>query len=522
MSTLPMNMNINSHSTISPVFAIVMANFINKKFNGDYMIQSTLTLGIQQLMDHFLHGFDVNQISHYISIFSRFNVDNVDLSYLYILTIPIAIYLIWKYRHLISYFNQQEYVEMNSVDNSIYAKFILYIDTHPDCFHGINERCLDRTHENVSREMGRIISTEAYPIYNDGKWIQIDDKLFDIKGQVLLKRNYREITRKAKKDEESVTINLEFYSITLRLWTKDYSLLTKYHQHIEATIRGDNMIYYHTASGELMQEFLRIPNRIISEFQTNTMNTCFSRHKQYIWNICHNVHNNRTKMLSDGVVPRASFILHGPPGTGKSSMAYRIACAMGRHIYTIDILKMLDPFELDNRINNALDRVIVLDEFDKTLKKIVKEEEADSETLTVFDEHGQIKVEHKNKKEQRIRVTDLLSIFQGTVPKVGLILFATANDFDFIKETCPELVRPGRLTPLHFDYPDNKEIQEMTKYFFKRNLPFEIKLGHRIPHSQISEMIINIVYSDGTYQEYENYIRRIFGDYISEGCSAST
>lgn len=41
--------------------------------------------------------------------------------------------------------------------------------------------------------------------------------------------------------------------------------------------------------------------------------------------------------------------------------------------------------------------------------------------------------------------------------------------FQIIKETIPELIRPGRLTPVKFDYLDNATLNEICQFYFKQN-----------------------------------------------------
>jgi hypothetical protein len=73
-----------------------------------------------------------------------------------------------------------------------------------------------------------------------------------------------------------------------------------------------------------------------------------------------------------------------------------------------------------------------------------------------------------------ICLKDLLTIFQGPVPKSGQLIFATTNDYDEIKKMCPALFRHSRMTPILFGYCDRKTICDMFLYYFKREPPFYI------------------------------------------------
>lgn len=85
---------------------------------------------------------------------------------------------------------------------------------------------------------------------------------------------------------------------------------------------------------------------------------------------------------------------------------------------------------------------------------------------------------------------DLLEIFQGPVPFESMIMLASTNKYEDIKELCPELFRPGRMTPIYFGYIDKKTLQEISLYFFKQKLPFRIPQEITIPTSEIIELAL--------------------------------
>ena len=91
---------------------------------------------------------------------------------------------------------------------------------------------------------------------------------------------------------------------------------------------------------------------------------------------------------------------------------------------------------------------------------------------------------------EEIQLSDLLEIFQGPVPIDGLIAIATTNHFEEIKNMCPALFRPGRLTPIHFDYADGDTIQEISQYYYNKNVQIEIPEKTNIPTSLLIEMVI--------------------------------
>jgi arsenate reductase-like glutaredoxin family protein len=90
----------------------------------------------------------------------------------------------------------------------------------------------------------------------------------------------------------------------------------------------------------------------------------------------------------------------------------------------------------------------------------------------------------------RFSINDLLEIFQGTVPNDGAIIIATTNDYEEIREMCPALFRPGRLTPIYFGYADANILQEISNFYFKRDLEIPIPDKIDIPTSQIIQLAV--------------------------------
>jgi hypothetical protein len=88
-----------------------------------------------------------------------------------------------------------------------------------------------------------------------------------------------------------------------------------------------------------------------------------------------------------------------------------------------------------------------------------------------------------------ISLEDLLEIFQGPVPIEGAIIIATTNKFKEIYELCPALFRPGRLTPVEFDYLEQKTFTEISQYFYNKQPPFEININNKLSPSNIIEIV---------------------------------
>ena len=161
------------------------------------------------------------------------------------------------------------------------------------------------------------------------------------------------------------------------------------------------------------------------------------------------------------------LILHGPPGTGKSTFAYRIAHSLCRHIVSLclsDFINHKDRLyeiffgETDHEFTTK-NTVFILEEFDEFIDAI------ENQTISVKTLDKSIQKINMN-SENSLSIQDMLQILQGPVPNDGMIIIATTNHFEKIREKCPALVRPGRLTPYLFDYLDWGHFSELVEFFF--------------------------------------------------------
>lgn len=301
--------------------------------------------------------------------------------------------------------------------------------------------------------------------------------------------------------------------------------------------------------------------------------TFFHPQKRLIWNLCKKVHSDKEFFESLGQVPACNWILHGPPGTGKSTLPFRIAMSLGRHICSVDIKSIKnkrDAYQIFQNpvINGALrkpeDVVFVLDEFDMGIKHLAAKEKEKREVSKYMENHYSynygceysspvmqkrsipssfMKKKLEAKKKSKIKagkitkeeakseetsdalaeelfgdvdmefcVKDLLEILQGCIPAKGMILFATTNHFEEIRNICPALFRHGRLTPVHFDYPSIQTVQEISQHFYNQELDFDIPKSHTISTAQIIGTITNLKLFEETsgFLSFRNAMQEIF------------
>ena len=292
----------------------------------------------------------------------------------------------------------------------------------------------------------------------------------------------------------------------------------------------------------------------IEEREALYIKSFFHNDKHKLWAFLKNIQFNPEYLKSLGQSAQANLLFYGPPGVGKSSLAYRIAMALNRHIISLDIrdvqsrsdmYQLLTKPNIDGRNVNPCNCVFVFEEFDLSIKILYKEMQIREKKIkkwetdiNAFDIDKYLK-ELPNKREinevtekekeknnndddednkptkktyrkntntynyipeldltedkQKFSLNDLLEIFQGTVPNDGAIIIATTNHFEEIYKMCPALFRPGRLTPIYFGYADIKILQEMSMFYFNRQLTINIPNKINIPTSQIVQLAIDAI-----------------------------
>lgn len=309
----------------------------------------------------------------------------------------------------------------------------------------------------------------------------------------------------------------------------------------------------------------------------------FSNHKKFIFSIMKNKINYNINTSNSW----NNMILEGVPGVGKSSLIYRIALLLKRNIISIDLVLYLDKkkelyaifhgndFKLpndDTKTYNSNNCIIVLEEFDNTIEKLVELERLYKLKIKLINNSQKNKENNLNKKiehqtteiqsndnenylasqkrmvdESRnfdnslhsinndinniiqihkefhkndiLRLGDLLELFQGPIPVKDRIIIGTTNHFERIKSHIPELFRNGRMTPVHFDYLDWNTFNELCLFYFKETLtcnPFVIT----IPTSQIVELALKIKSTSHDIQQFKDEIIDIQSKIINTTTSA--
>ena len=144
---------------------------------------------------------------------------------------------------------------------------------------------------------------------------------------------------------------------------------------------------------------------------------------------------------------KRGYLLHGPPGTGKSSMIAAMANLLNYDIYDVELTSVKDNTELRKLLIETTSKsIIVIEDIDCSLdltgqrKKKKKEEEKEESK----DDPLLMKGKENESKESKVTLSGLLNFIDGLWSACGeerLIVFTTNH----VEKLDPALIRRGRM-----------------------------------------------------------------------------
>lgn len=134
---------------------------------------------------------------------------------------------------------------------------------------------------------------------------------------------------------------------------------------------------------------------------------------------------NKSWFVNRGLPYKKTIVLHGPPGTGKTSFIKTVASAFDKNLYVINISQMSNS-SFEKAISSATSNsIIVIEDFDSCKST-----------------HSRKNKDEKDTVEDIISLTTILNTLDGIVSLNGTIIFMTTNHIEKIDEA---LLRKGRV-----------------------------------------------------------------------------
>ncbi|KDQ52501.1 hypothetical protein JAAARDRAFT_40099 [Jaapia argillacea MUCL 33604] len=167
-----------------------------------------------------------------------------------------------------------------------------------------------------------------------------------------------------------------------------------------------------------------------------------------------------------GIPHRRGYLLHGPPGTGKTSTIHAIAGELGLEIYTLSLASghIDDGFLQTVTSNVPPHSILLIEDIDCAFpSRDDADEEESSDNLGMFP-GGRQYIPGIPGANGRVTLSGLLNVIDGIGSEDGRLFFATTNHVDRLD---PALLRPGRIDmKIQYKLASKAQTQALFMRFF--------------------------------------------------------
>lgn len=230
--------------------------------------------------------------------------------------------------------------------------------------------------------------------------------------------------------------------ITIQILGRNRALATKLITEVEKLSQRDlaNKLQVYTRRGSWNNNWelqLRTPRPWTTIFLPEAAQDIVSDVKTFL--------QSRTWYERLGIPYRRGYLLYGPPGSGKSSVALGLASELKLPLYVLNLAAISTDSGLEQAIysvNTDVPTILLLEDIDTAMPDRVLD-----------------------KQKSHFSLGTLLNLLDGVVARENLILIVTTNNLTVLD---PALVRPGRIDRcMEFGPASVQQISSAIRLFFR-------------------------------------------------------
>lgn len=399
--------------------------------------------------------------------------------------------------------------------------------------------------DSINYHITNIENSKYLTYYND--YFVTNDKEFEISNDIYCVA-YTKIMGNDEK-AENIEYNLQIYSYTKSLYeikTFIEKLKEKF-AYEQKNKLGNKKFFFdeqHIALPKDVNGEIRFsvatPNMSfkMTQFNTNkSLNNIFGKHLEIVKDRVRLFIDNPQWYEEKGIPYTLGIMLHGPPGTGKTSLIKAIAKDTKRHIFNIKLYKDTTQTQLRNLFYNETiyvtqngktesynipldERIYVIEDID-CLTDIVKERKTyNVKTSEIIGDVNSILIPDmkkdnvvmpfayeknnysskisndntlgvKQETNEELTLSFLLNLLDGILETPGRILIITTNRPETLDKA---FIRPGRIDlNVEVGYCTLEMIKDMYEFFFneEEESKFEVIYRNKITPAELNKIMLD-------------------------------
>ena len=211
-----------------------------------------------------------------------------------------------------------------------------------------------------------------------------------------------------------------------------------------------------------------------------TFESLFFQQKKELLRIVDHFTKKTGKYAIKGYPHKFGLLLHGPPGTGKTSLIKALAEKTGRSLVNVPLAKISTNEDLANLLFNRKyhvesedvdiplsfkDVIFVLEDIDAVTHIVRRRDDSVNNT-------GSTREQSQSHRRDELNLSGVLNVLDGVVDTPGRMLVMTTNHPDVLD---PALLRPGRIDQkMHLSYLTYEDMAALIAHYFQTKVDDEL------------------------------------------------